>query len=371
MDKPGDQMRTKPLVLASLAVVATVALSACGSASGSSTASGGGASTASGDCKYKVGYAEPTAAQEIDSTEDKALIAAGKQAGICVTVVDSALDVNKQLEAVNQFVAQKMDAIIVFPLSPNSLNPALQKAHDAGIKVIGTSAVVTDSEPTGSIAPYDALYEQNSDVDGAHLLAGYVKSKLPNGGNVVGVGIGVPVPSLQFMVKNYQKYVTEGSSLKWLATVENPSDDIAGGQQVVGQAVTRFQGTKVDAVMAYNTSSAVGAYQALQTSGSKNAVIVGQNGDKIGIQALQSGQLDAVVDLMPWRSALMIIDLTKAVLTGGSYPKLTFGRVEMYTKDTLSKRLDWTKAIDEISAGTLTCTNGGGCPTGAEATVPF
>ena len=355
-------MKNRIALLASAALVATLGLSACGSSDGDSKA-------ASGGCKYKVGYAEPVAAQEIDAAEDKALIAAGKHAGMCVTVVDAALDVNKQLAAVNQFVAQKMDAIIVFPLSPSSLNPALEKARAAGIKLIGASAFVTDKQPD-DVAPYDAVYEQNSDVGGAKQLADFVKSKLPNGGNVLGVGIGFPVPSLKYMVANYEKNVTENGSFKWLATVDNPSDDIAGAQKAVGQALTRFQGTKIDAVMGYNTSSAVGAYQALKSSASKNALIVGQNGDKIGLDALSKGELAAMVDLMPWRSGLMLIDLTKAVLTGGSYPKVTFGRTELYTPENIGDRLDWDKAIQQITDGSLTCANGG-CPSAEEATRPY
>ena len=319
------------------------------------------------DCKYRVGYSEPAGAQEIQSTFGKALVAAGKQRGICVTVMDAALDVNKQLQAVNLFVAQKMDAIAIYPLSPDSLNPALTRARDAGIKVIGLSATIADAQPTESILPYDALYDQNSGVQGAHLLAEYVKEKLAGKGSVIGVGIGIPVPGLKFMVDNYKKGVTTDSSIDWLATVDNPTDDLAGAQRVMNQALIRFQGTEIGAVMAYNTSSAVGAYNALRASRRGNDVlVVGQNGDVLGIDALREGKLDAVVDLVPWRSGLMVADLVERVIEGKEHPTLTFGRVELYTQEALTNRLDWTTALAQISSGELTCENGG-CPSDAEA----
>jgi ribose transport system substrate-binding protein len=371
-------MRSFRYGLTALLAACVVLVTACGdsnssssSNSGSSGATSAGSTSAStaaasGDCKWKVGYAEPVAAQEIDAIEDAALIKGGKRRGICVTVLDSALDVNKQLGAVNQFVAQKMDAIIVFPLSPNSLKPALDKARAAGIKLIGNSAIVTDKQPTGSIAPYDALFEQDSAVAGAKMLAEHVREKLGGKGTALGVGIGIPVPSLKFMMEQYTRAVTDGSDIQWLATVDNPTDDIAGGQKVVSEAVTRFAGKKIDAVLTYNTSSGVGAYQALQRSNSKDAVIVAQNGDTIGVDGLESGKLSAMTDIMPWRSALQLLDITERVLEGKEVPKLTFGRPILYTKDNLHERLDWKQAVEDIASGKLTCENAG-CTKGETA----
>ncbi|MFW3171595.1 sugar ABC transporter substrate-binding protein [Geodermatophilus sp. CPCC 206100] len=354
-------------LLAGLAAGSLV-LAAC-SSGGDASATGGGGD--GGDCEWNIGYAEPAAAQEIDAVLDEALIAAGEQAGVCVTVLDAALDVNKQLQDVNQFIAQGMDAIIVFPLSPSSLNAALERAQGQGIKVIGSSAVVTDEQPTGDFGPYDALFEQNSAVGGAKLLSDYVNQAVPAGGNALGVGIGVPVPSLQFMLENYQAGVTTGGgSLNWLATVENPTDDIAGAQQVVSEATTRFQGARIDAVLAYNTSSAVGARQALRGTPSQDAVIVGQNGDQIGVDAINNGQMDAMTDLVPWRQGLELIDLVQRVLQEEDHPTLTFGRVELYTADNIADRRDWDEAVEAIRSGELTCENAG-CISPEDATRPF
>jgi ribose transport system substrate-binding protein len=375
--------RVQKIGIGAAAFAMSIALAACSSGSNTDTgattgasspaaSSGGSSSSAAGTCKYKVGYSDPTSAQEIDKIQDEVLIAYGKTIGICVTVLDAALDVNKQLADVNQFVAQKMDAIIVFPLSPDSLNAALGKAQSAGIKTIGTSAIVADAQPTGPTTPYDALYDQNSDVGGAKMLADYVNQKLGGKGNLLGIGLGFPVPSLKFMVENYQKFMTAASpNYKWLATVDNPSDDIAGAQKVAGQAVTRFHGQKIDAVMAYNTSSGVGAYQALKSSGQSGTLIAAQNGDQIGVDAISNGQIDVMTDLVPWRSAMQIMDLTQQVLEGKDVPKLTFGRLEIYDKSTIGTRLDWNKAVDQIKAGTLTCAKGGGCPSAADAAKPY
>jgi ribose transport system substrate-binding protein len=347
------------------AVIAAGALALGGC---SATASDAGTADA-GDCKYTIGFSDPTSAQETDQIYGSALKAAGSRVGICVTVLDAALGVNKQLQDINSFVAQGVDAIIVFPLSPGSLDAALAKAQDAGIKTIGLSATTTDAQPTGDVGPYDALYDQNSAVGGAKQLSDYLGENLSSDANVLGIGLGFPVPSLQYMLKNYEAD-TSDLGLNWMGSVDNPTDDIAGAQQVVGEAVTRFQGEPIDAVMAYNTSSAIGAYQALRSTDSSDAIVVGQNGDTIGVEALENGEIDAMVDLVPWRTAMQLVVIVEKLIAGEEVPLLTFGRTELYTQDTLKDRLDWNDAVSQIADGSLTCDNAG-CTTGDDAERPY
>lgn len=312
---------------------------------------------------YRLGLSDPVSAQPLDAAWGKATIAAGKRVGIDVTVLDAALDANKQVSDIDQFVAQEMDGIIVFPLAPDAVNPALQRAQAAGIKTIASSAVISETPPSTPPAHFDAAWNQNSDVGGAALLAAEVIEQLGGKGNVLGVGIGFPVPALQFMLKNYEKYVTAGNpDIKWLGTVENPSDDIAGGERVVAEAITRFQG-EIDAVMAYNTASAIGAAIALEKAGIdlKTVVIVGQNGDPQSVDALKSGQIDAFVDLVPWRQGLIGIEIAKRLFEGKAVPAVVYQQVELYTMTNIDQRLDWDKAIAMIASGELTCANGG-CP---------
>jgi len=345
--------------------IAAVAVSAFALAGCSSTDAGETSSAASDECTYTVGFSDPAGTQEVDQVYGQALAAAAPYYDMCVTYMDAGLDVNKQVQDINTFIAQEVDAIMVFPLSPGSLDAALEKAQEAGIVTIGLSALVLEEQPTAEeMGYYDALFDQNSAIGGAKQLADAFGSDL-EGANVLGVGLGFPVESLQAMVSNYDRFTGEYGA-NWMATVENPTDDIGGAQQVVSEALTRFQGEKIDAVYAYNTSSAVGAAQALSAVGQDDAIVVGQNGDSIGVDALESGQIDAVTDLVPWRTALQLLEIASALLEGEEVAPLTFGRTIMYTQETLSERLTWEDAVAQIADGTLTCENAG-CTTGDEA----
>jgi ribose transport system substrate-binding protein len=343
--------------------LAAAAVAACGS-SGSSSSHAKASSSGAGSSRAKqfvVGFSNPQGAQPILQSFQQALVAAGQHLGIKFVPIDAQLNPQKQVSDVDQMVAQHMNGIIVFPLAPGTLNPALSQARAAGIKVLGFNAVVQQPAPGASVAPYNADFDQGEDYQGARLLAQYVAKQLHGSGNVLGIGIGVPVPSLHFMVQQYQTYLKQmAPGAKWLETVDNQTDDIAGGEKVASEAATRYHGN-IQAVMAYNDDSAIGAAVALKNAGVKNPVIVGQNGDPQGVAAIKDGQMSAMVDIVPWREALIAATMMHDMLTGKSVPNWVATPVQMYTKSNITSRLDWNKAIQEIQAGTLTCQNGG-CP---------
>jgi ribose transport system substrate-binding protein len=344
----------------------TVTAAACSSGSASSTASNSSSSNSSSSSsakqqQYVVGFSNPTDAQPVLQAFQAALIAAGKNLGIKVVPMDAQLNVQTQVSNIQQMVAEHMNGIIVFPLAPDTLNPVLNQAKQAGIKVLGYNAVIQPPAKGASIAPYDANFDQGEDYQGTNLLAQYISQQIKGQGNVLGIGIGAPVPSLQFMMQQYQADLkSSAGSVKWLETASNPTDDIAGGQKAAQEAVTKYQG-KINAVMAYNDDSAIGAAIALKDADVKDPVIVGMNGDPQGVAAIQNGQMSAMIDIVPWRQALIGAAMIDQLLTGKSVPTWVANPVEMYTKANIGQRLDWNKAIQNIQNGSLTCANGG-CP---------
>jgi ribose transport system substrate-binding protein len=340
-----------------IGAVLAVTVAACASGSASSTSSG----SSSKQQQYVVGFSNPTDAQPVLQAFQAALIAAGKNLGIKVVPMDAELNVQTQVSDIDQMVAEHMNGIIVFPLAPDTLNPALNQARQAGIKVLGFNAVIQPPAKGASVEPYDANFDQGEDYQGADLLAKYVSKEITGQGKVLGIGIGAPVPSLQFMMQQDQAYLKDTvGSVQWLETASNATDDIAGGEKAAQEAATKYQG-KINAVMAYNDDSAIGAAIALRDAGVKNPVIVGMNGDPQGVAAINNGQMSAMIDIVPWREALIGAAMIDRLLTGKSVPTWVATPVELYTKASIGQRLDWNKAIQEIQNGGLTCKNGG-CP---------
>lgn len=128
-------------MLGGLAVVAIVA-AAC-SSSGASTAPGASSGAAG---SYKIGFANGGGVgngwreSSICSVKAQA-VSSGKVAS--VTVINHDTDAAGQLTDIRDLIAKDVDAIIINPNDPDALNPAIDEAIKAGIKVVAVDAFVT------------------------------------------------------------------------------------------------------------------------------------------------------------------------------------------------------------------------------------
>lgn len=354
-----NRSRRRTTSALSLAIGLALTLSACGSGSDSSSGSGGG----SKDGSFTVGISNPQGAQPILNVTQDSFIAAAKRDGIEVKTLDAQLDPAKQVTDIDQFVAQKVDLIVVFPLDENALKPALKRADDAGIKVVGWGALSSPKADPGVLATNVETAGKQSNAK----LTDYVKAKLGGKGNVLGVGFAIPVPALEMLLRDYKSGVTADSDITWLGRVDNPTDDIAGAQKVVATALTKYR-NDVRAITAYSDGSAIGASVAAKAAGLKDVVIVGQNGDDDGIAAVKDGRISATIDLVPWRTGLILETVSKALLEGEKVPSYIDTTAVLYDKANLGDRLAWDTAQSQIADGKLTCANAG-CPADVAAFV--
>jgi ribose transport system substrate-binding protein len=347
---------------AALALVlgTSLVLSACASSSDSGSGSDGGSGSGK---KFTIGISNPQGAQPILKLTQDTLTAAAKRDGIEVKALDAQLDAAKQVTDVDQLVAQKVDLIIVYPLDQNSLKPALKRATDAGIKVVGWAALPSPDSDLGLLS----ANVETGGLSASVQVADVVNTQLGGKGKVLGVGLGAPVPALDLLLKQYQELVTEGSDISWLGRVDNPTDDIAGGQKIMATTLTKYR-NDVQGVMAYNDSSAIGAAVAAKAAGLDDLVIVGANGDDDGIAAVKDGRIDATLDLVPWRTGLILETLSKAILEGEKFPTYVETTAVVYSNDNLGERVDWNEAADKIADGSMTCADAG-CPDDVAALV--
>jgi ribose transport system substrate-binding protein len=340
------------MVVAALAVAAAACGTTASSASSrtaSSATSGHGLTRASG---YTIGFSNPEGTQPVLDNFQSALTTAAKRDGITVTSLNAALSVSSQVSDIQQFIDQKVRAIVVFPLAGPPLVPVLTQARKAGIIVLGYNAVTTDSSTPAAIYPYNADLNQGIIHQGAQLAAQFVAKVLHGSGNVLGVGIAAPVPSLHAFMAAEQADVTSGHpGVHWLETVADQTDDIAGAATPVADALTKY-GNKVSAVMAYFDGAAIGAAQSLKAAG-VHAVVVGQQGNSDGIAAIKSGEIDATLNEMPYEQALIALAMVKNLVAGKTVPLVVHPPIELVTKATLGSYVPWSTGLAEVASGKL------------------
>jgi ribose transport system substrate-binding protein len=309
------------------------------------TDSGGGGES---EESFTIGFTNPLASNDQLATLQEAIEARADALGYDVISLDSNLDPNKQVSDIDQLVGQGVDAIIVFPLDQDAIGPPLERARDAGVKTIGINATLFDPD-ADSADPFDAAVNQG-EQQMATETAAFVVDQLGGQGNVLGIGLGIPVPTIDYQMQVMEDEITD-AGLTWLDRVDNPTDDAAGAQPVVEQALLRFP--DINAIMAYNDPSAIGAYAAVSAAGSAGDILItGANG--VALEQVEAGEIAATWDLLPWLQGICYVNVMEAVLKGDDVPVTTVVPVQMITADNVSDVLDWDDAIDQIRSGDLT-----------------
>ena len=195
-----------------------------------------------------------------------------------LTVVDAGGDAAKQLQQVETFISQKVDAIIMQPQEQEACSPAIDKAKAAGIPIINCNSL-TITEP-------DA-YVGSNDSESAEIAMTYIAKQLGGKGNVLMMH-GHPGQTAE--VKR-----TEGA-MDILA--QNPDMTLLDEQTADwdrAEAMTLMEnwiqayGDQINAVFCQNDEMALGALNALVQAGKKDNVLV------VGV--------DAIDDASPLRTA--------------------------------------------------------------------
>jgi len=209
--------------------VSALVLSACSSgtseSAGSAEASAATAeSAAPAESAGLVGFSYP-----IEANTYLKAIGLGAQAelmkkcGAEFFPVDAQLDGNKQISDVEAMITKGVDAMIIYPLDSNGLKPALDKASEAGIKVITMNYSVDDSTgapPSPSLGQVQDAFPQR---DLAKQKVEWLKSVLPDGGNVLYVGLAFPVAALEAHANMFLRSLrTRRSSTSWAASTTRP-----------------------------------------------------------------------------------------------------------------------------------------------------
>lgn len=125
-------------LVAVMAVVAMLAVSLAGCA-GTDTDDG-----ADGGEAIKVGLVQINQQAIFFNQMNEGAQEAADEAGIDLTIYNANDDPAKQNEAIDNFVTQGFDAIVIVAIDVEGVKPALQEAAAAGVKIVAVDAVVED-----------------------------------------------------------------------------------------------------------------------------------------------------------------------------------------------------------------------------------
>ncbi|OQP32852.1 ABC transporter substrate-binding protein [Pantoea latae] len=216
--------------------------------------------------------ANPFFVQITKGAEMKAHELAGDK--VNVTLVSSGYDLGQQVAQIDNFIAAKVDMIILNAADSKGIAPAVKRARDAGIVVVAVDVAADGANATIT-----------SDNTQAGVMAcKYIADRLKEKGNVLIIN-GPPVSAVQNRVEGCMTELKRHPEIKLLSWNQNAKGSREGGLEVMTGLLSA--NPKVDAVFAINDPTAIGADLAAKQAQRSEFFIVGVDGSPDGEEALK------------------------------------------------------------------------------------
>jgi inositol transport system substrate-binding protein len=216
----------------------------------------------------------------------------GKDSGVDLQIEDAKNELGVQLNQIQNFIASGVDAIIVDTVDSDATMGMSEAAQEAGIPLVyvGRRPINVDMLPNNQ-----AFVASNEDESGT-LQTEEVCRLLGGKGNVV-VMMGTLGDNAALQRTADIHRVLETPECNGLKIIEEQSADFmrTDGNDLMTNWLTA--GLEFDAVIANNDEMAIGAIQALKSSGRDmdSVVIAGIDATADALSAMQAGDLDVTV----------------------------------------------------------------------------
>lgn len=217
-------------------------------------------------------------------------------------ISDAQNDSSTQSNQVEDLITQGVDLIIINPVDSTAIASSVEKANEANIPVI----CVDRGTDSGEIVSFIA----SNNVEGGKLAGEYILEKVGENAEVVQLE-GIPGASSTRERGEGFKEATDGKID--LVASQTANFDRAEGLTVMENLLQAHPDVK--AVFCQNDEMALGASEAIKTSG-KDIVVVGFDGNEDAISAVEDGSLSATVAQKPKEMGKLAIETAIKYLKG-------------------------------------------------------
>jgi inositol transport system substrate-binding protein len=286
--------------------------------------------TQAADKKFVVGYTNLADTDVFTMSRKSAFNAAAKaDPNLSVIFTDANGDVSRQLDQIDNFIAQKVSVIVIVPVDYQGIVPGIEKANKAGIPVIALGIQSAGGKFT---------FVGSKNFDAGRLQGEFMASKLPKNAQILYLQ-GTPglYHSKERLAGFTAACLAKRPDVKLLSSL--PADyDRADGMKVTEDWVQRYP--HFDGIVAANDQMALGALEALKTAGRlKGVAISGVDGTTDALNAIKSGDMSQSIFQNAKGQATAAYQVVETIKTGGTPPPEVIVPFESVTKDNVGKYL--------------------------------
>lgn len=298
-------VRIARVTATALAVLAIAMLAGCGS---SDTADDMAAGTNS---DITIGVSLLTRTHPFYQDLEAGLQSAADSNGYELLVTAGEFDVARQKDQLQDFIIQKVNAIVVCPCDSRSIGTAIKAANDAGIPVFTADiACLADNAQV-------VTHVASDNVEGGRLAAQAIIAAIGGEGKVAIIDH-PEVESVIQRVKGFEEAIAMAPGVEVVARLS--------GHGVKDQAFRTAEDIlqahpDLKAIFGINDDSALGALAAVEKAGkSGKVIIVGFDAVPEAREAIRGGKIYADVIQNPYLIGSRTIDAVRAYISGEHLP---------------------------------------------------
>jgi len=257
---------------------------------------------------------------------------------VTLQVEDGGNDVNKQLSEIQNFIASKVDAIVVNPVDTSATAAITKLAADANIPLVYVNRQPANLD---SLPPNQAFVASN-EVDSGTLETKQICKLLKDGGKGSGANVYVIEGELsnQAAVQRTQdvKDVIATPDCNFIKIIDLQT---AGWSRDKAQSLMAnwlTAGTPYDAVISNNDEMALGAIQAMKAAGvdTSKAIIGGVDATQDGLASMKAGDLKVTVFQDAAGQGKGALDAALALAGGKKVDRTVFVPFQLVTPDNMA-----------------------------------
>ena len=260
---------------------------------------------------------------------NQAMMAKAAERNVRLIVNDAQRSAERQVQQIESFIAQRVDAIIINPCEVEASSPAVDRALAAGIPIVSVNSE-TRSVPTAFVG--------SRDEDSAHLAMDYIAGRIGGQGNLVMMH-GYMGQAAQIKRAQGAREVLQKHPRIQLLAEQTAEWDRAKAMTLMENWIQSY-GKRIQAVFAHNDEMGMGAVIALEQAGLKQGVVVASV-DAIAdaLQAVKDGRLDATVFQDARGQGGTAVETALKIIAGEPFERQVFIPFRLVTRENVGEFL--------------------------------
>ncbi|WP_455814245.1 sugar ABC transporter substrate-binding protein [Pseudomonas graminis] len=237
---------------------------------------------------------------------------------------DAKGDVAVQVQQVENFINQGVDAIILNPVDTQGVKPMMDAAKRANIPLIFVNRK-PEVELSGKMA-----YVGSDSLLGGRMEMEALAKKMNYKGNVAILMGALSAEEARQRTKATEDVIAKYKDMK---VVEKQSAQWMRNEAVDVTSGWLLSGDKIDAIAANNDEMAIGAIMALNQSGKKDILVAGIDGTPDALQFIKNGKLALTVFQDAAGQGIGAVTMAKQVIDGKNADKFMWIPYQVITKE--------------------------------------